>query len=221
MSDVAQPSGALRLRLWGEMAVFLVGGPIAMTALHGRAQLFAGLIAATSTAALLLHLTPGFRWRSLLKGPVLSEWRWFLGYVALVSTCLVILVLLFAPERFLAFPRYRFDLWLTVMMAYPFLSALPQELIYRALFFERYGALFPSPRVAILVNAALFGLAHLFYGTHVAVLLAAAGGVAMAAGYLRHRSFLFAVLLHATAGQILFTVGLGVYFYHGSIGATP
>lgn len=43
-------------------------------------------------------------------------------------------VSIWEPELLLSFPRHRPGLWLAVMGLYPFLSALPQELIYRVFF---------------------------------------------------------------------------------------
>jgi hypothetical protein len=60
-------------------------------------------------------------------------------------------------------------------------------------------------------------LAHLMFWNGVALALTAAGSVIFARAYLG-RGFLQAVLLHAVAGGIIFTSGLGVFFYHGAIG---
>jgi membrane protease YdiL (CAAX protease family) len=199
------------------MLVLFIGAPVAMAVFYGAYSLFGALLLLTLVAVVLLATTPGFSVRSLAILPTWRDWLWFVASVAVMGAVLVGLALWLVPHRFLAFPRYSPDLWLRVMLLYPLLSALPQEVIYRSLFFERYGALFPSATWAILTNAALFGLGHLFYGNLVAVGLSAAGGLVMAAGYLRRRSLIFAVLLHAIAGQILFTAGLGVYFYHGAI----
>ena len=43
-------------------------------------------------------------------------------------------------------------------------------------------------------------------------------GWVMGWAYLRRRSFLLACVLHSVAGQIVFTVGLGRFFYHGAVG---
>ena len=109
-------------------------------------------------------------------------------------------------------------LWLAIMVLYPFLSALPQELIFRALFFRRYRALFPSERAAVAVNGLVFALAHLMFWNWVAVALCIAGGVIFAVGYLGRGGFLQAVVLHAICGAIVFTSGLGIFFYHGGGG---
>ena len=75
--------------------------------------------------------------------------------------------------------------------------------------------------VLLIANGALFGFGHLFYDNWVTIAMTACGGAIMGWAYLRHRSVLLAWVLHALAGQIIFTVGLGVYFYHGAVGSAP
>ena len=55
-----------------------------------------------------------------------------------------LLVWLLVPGQALALPRRAPGLWVAILALYPFLSALPQELIFRVLFFRRYGGLFPG-----------------------------------------------------------------------------
>ena len=105
-----------------------------------------------------------------------------------------------------------------VMLLYPVFSAWPQEIIYRTLFFERYGGLFSLAPMAILVNGIIFGFGHLFYDNWITITMTAAGGVIMGWAYLRNRSTVLAWVLHSLAGQLVFTAGLGRYFYSGAVG---
>ena len=123
------------------------------------------------------------------------------------------------PDMFLSIVRYRPELWIMIMLLYPLLSAWPQEIIYRSLFFERYQVLFPSVPLLLLANGTLFGFGHLFYDNWVAIAMTAAGGVVMGWAYLRQRSMALAWVLHSLAGQLIFTAGLGRFFYHGAVPA--
>lgn len=210
-----------KTRLWLEFVALFVGVPLAMVATFGLYPLFPVIIGLAVIASLLLWATPGWRFAKLLKGPVLGEWRLILIYFALtLATCLAFVFAL-APERFLSFPLSNPGFWLIVVTFYPLLSAFPQEIIYRSLFFERYQSLFPNEWTAIIANGALFGFGHLFYDNWVTIAMTSVGGAIMGWAYLRHRSVLLAWVLHALAGQIIFTVGLGVYFYHGAVGSAP
>ena len=75
----------------------------------------------------------------------------------------------------------------------------------------------PSTLVA-LSSAFVFALAHLVFWNWVALVLTFVGGGIFAAAYLGRGGFALAVVLHAVAGAILFTSGLGGFFYHGAIG---
>ncbi|MGQ9685949.1 MAG: CPBP family intramembrane glutamic endopeptidase [Thiobacillaceae bacterium] len=116
-----------------------------------------------------------------------------------------------------ALPQQRPVLWLAILLLYPLISALPQELIFRVFFFHRYRALFPDPRTLPLVSAGVFALAHLVLGNWVAVLLSLAGGLLFAYNYARTGSLGLVTLEHGLWGDWLFTVGMGSYFYGGHV----
>lgn len=218
---VAQPVTVPRNQLWAEFVGLFLAAPLAMLLFFGLYPLFGALLAVTALSFVLLARTPGFRPRELLRGCVLCHWRLIAGFAAVAAGVAFTLALALVPGRVLELPRYRPDLWLTIMLLYPLLSALPQEVIFRTLFYRRYAGLFPDGRAALAVNAAVFSFAHLFYQNPVAIGLTLVVGVIFAWSYQRTGSFLLVVILHAIAGQMIFTSGLGVYFYHGAIGSTP
>ena len=199
------------------MAGLFIGVPLVMLATFGLYPLFPVILALAGLAAALLWRTPGFRFRELLSGPVIGEWRLVIGvFLATAATCMAVAALL-VPDQLFAIPLERPGLWIAIMVFYPLLSAAPQELIYRPLFFRRYGHLFPNERSAIAANAVLFGVGHLFYMNPVTILMTIFAGAIFAVAYLRHGSFLLACLLHGMAGQVVFTIGLGQFFYHGAV----
>lgn len=211
----ASPS---RAQLWIEFTALFVGVPLLMAATFGMYSLFAVVWALAGVALILLILTPGWTWSSLWKGSVLGEWKLILTFACGTAVVCIAFVLALVPDRFLAMPAYRTELWLMIMVAYPLLSALPQELIYRSLFFERYGALFPNTQMLIVANGLVFGIGHLFYMNALTILMTAVGGAFMGWAYTRGRSMLLAWVLHAIAGNLIFTMGLGLFFYHGAVG---
>lgn len=204
------------VRLWAEFLLIFAVLPLVMAFAMAPNIMWTALAGVTIATLVLLLFTPGFRWRSLLRGGLIADWRVTLLFVMATSVIAFGLVLWLVPGRLLSLPLYATDLWVRIMVLYPFLSALPQELVYRALFFERYGHLFPNVHLAIAVNALCFGLAHLFFMNWPALILTTLGGFIFAWAYVRKRSFGFACLLHALGGQIIFTSGLGIYFYHGA-----
>lgn len=219
MADAGLRTGVSRrrLRLWIEFALIFVVTPLVMALSLPATILWTGMAVMFAVAVVLLSLAQDFSWRSLLARPVVPDWFAFAGFIAVTSAIVFGLVLWLRPYALLSMPLHNRDLWLTIVCLYPFLSALPQEIVFRALFFGRYGSLFTDRRGAIAANAAAFSLAHLFYWNWPAVVLTALGGAVFAWAYREKGSFMFAWLLHAIAGQIVFTSGLGVFFYHGAI----
>lgn len=133
----------------------------------------------------------------------------------LVALLLVILVLIDRPDDFLAFPQERPMVWAIVMLLYPVLSALPQELLYREYFFTRYGKLFDAEWVLVLVSAVSFSFLHIIYDNGWALILSLAGGILFARTYQKTRSLYRVSLEHAIYGCLVFTIGMGSYFYEG------
>ena len=74
------------------------------------------------------------------------------------------------------------------------------------------------PFAAVAASAFVFALAHLLFWNWVALALTFAGGLIFARGYLGRGSFALAVVLHAVCGWVIFTSGLGSFFYHGAVG---
>jgi uncharacterized protein len=122
-----------------------------------------------------------------------------------------------APTLEWSFVRARPVFWAVVMVAYPVLSVYPQGLLYRAFFFARYAPLFPGRWTMIVASAAAFAFLHIIFRNPLAPALTLAGGLLFAFRYAETGSLATSCLEHALYGCWLFTVGLGPYFYHGTI----
>ncbi len=121
----------------------------------------------------------------------------------------------FLPDEFLRFPSERPLMWAAVMLLYPLAAVYPQELIFRAFFLRRYASLFPSILYAVAMSAIVFGWAHVGFGSPVSIFLSTVGGVMFASTYRASGSLRLACLEHALYGDLIFSVGLGAYFYSG------
>lgn len=210
-----RPGQPGRVRRGIEFALLFVAVPVAIAIFLPPRHMFEALFLFSLAGLGLLWFTGGFEWRDLLRGWGRFDWRIFLGFAAFTLATSILVLYLTRPEAVFSFlrrdPRFLILIW----ALYPLLSALPQELIFRVLFFHRYGWLFSGPRQAVLVNATLFSLAHLMYWNWIVAIFTFFGGMIFAIGYLR-RGFPWAWALHAIAGNILFAVGMGVYFYSGN-----
>ena len=123
-------------------------------------------------------------------------------------------VLIIDPSLLFGFPRTRPLLWLLVMLLYPLLSAYPQELIYRPFLFHRYQAIMPTPALLTTASVLAFSFLHVIFGNWVAVALTLPAGYAFTRTYRKTGSLLLASVEHAAYGCIVFTTGLGHFFYN-------
>ncbi len=145
-----------------------------------------------------------------------AAWREIVAIALATLLSGLAILSLSSPNSIFQIVRHRPEFLPVIWVFYPILSALPQELIFRPLFFHRYAVLLPAGRAAIALNAAVFSFAHLMYWSWVVAILTFVGGWFFARAYLE-RGFPSAWVLHAVAGNVLFAVGMGAYFYTGNV----
>lgn len=202
--------------LWAEFLGLFVAVPVAIAVLLPPGAMFPALFAFTVVGLWLLARTPGFRWCELKRGWDEVRWPVVAGFAAATLAVSLAVIWLTVPEAAFRLPREQPWLLAMILLFYPILSALPQEVIFRPLFFRRYGALVPSGAL-LAVNAGVFSLAHLMYWSAVVAAMTFAGGLAFGWAYRNRGSFPLAVVLHSVSGWVIFTVGLGVFFYSGNV----
>ena len=133
------------------------------------------------------------------------------------AAALVALLHRIHPDWLFSFVSSHPKFWIVVMFAYPVLSVVPQGVIYRAFFRERYAALFPNAAARTLVAAACFSFCHVFFLNVWALLLTFVGGILFWRTYEKTGSLLLANLEHALYGDLVFTIGYGGFLYHGTL----
>ena len=127
--------------------------------------------------------------------------------VLTISTYLII------PEYLFFLPRKMTWLWAIIMLMYPVWSVIPQELIYRTFFFHRYKTLFPN-RVSMIISSSLaFSFMHIIFENWVAIAFSLIAGIVLSIVYYNHKSLLGISIEHAIYGNLVFTTGLGTFFY--------
>ena len=136
---------------------------------------------------------------------------------AIAAALIGVAVWRFAPDLFLNLPRRNPVLWVAIMLLYPVLSVYPQSIIYRAFLFHRYGTMFGGATGALIASAVAFGFLHVVFRNSYAVALAAVAGLLFAARYLQTGSLFVSAFEHSLYGCLIFTVGLGRFFYHGAV----
>jgi membrane protease YdiL (CAAX protease family) len=142
-----------------------------------------------------------------------SQWKPIIIRFSIISIVIIVFVLNFSPDSFLILPRERPGLWILIMVLYPLWSVYPQELIYRTWFFHRYKDLFRNDIMLMIINALFFSFSHIIFRNLLVILLTFPGGLMFANTYRRSHSLMVVFLEHMLYGNLIFTVGLGQYFY--------
>ncbi|WP_299122482.1 CPBP family intramembrane glutamic endopeptidase [uncultured Winogradskyella sp.] len=136
-------------------------------------------------------------------------WRQTLIKLLVITAITSLYMLIVDKENLFIVIRTKPLLWVIILFVYSLFSVYPQELIYRTFFFQRYESLFKNESIFILVNAALFSLAHIFFKNSVVMFLTFIGGILFALTYKKTKSTLLVSIEHAIYGCWLFTVGMG------------
>lgn len=199
----------MQKRLYIELLLLFVGIPIVLAMpvylipklLVGASGLLYVVILAVREKQSLVNTTLVINWRHFLK---VLAYRFL---VIAAVTCLI--VALYFPDELFKVVLTDPIKWLVILFVYSLLSVYPQELLYRPFFFKRYGTLFESKRMLILINAVVFSLAHLFFESTLVLFITFIGGLVFAYTYYKTNSILLVCLEHALYGCWLFTVGMG------------
>jgi len=203
--------------LAAEYAALFFGGTTLYNAkLRGTPPIPALLVLGLGATA-YLRRSSGFDRAALWRPDALRERIGPMAALAGISALgLTAAVAAVRRENLFELPRRNPWLWLAVMVLYPVLSVYPQELVYRSFLFHRYAPVFGDGLGLVAASAAAFGYVHIVFGSWVSVVLSGAGGWIFALRYLQTNSLFTASVEHSVYGMLVFTVGLGRYFYHGA-----
>lgn len=152
-------------------------------------------------------------WSAITWGtmrPILIRW---------VTATLVIIGFTwwYEPDRLLHIPLHNPEIIPFLLIAYPLLSALPQEFIFCSFFMKRYGQFLKSDVAKIILSALVFGYAHMLFINWVAPVFSFFGGLIFAHTYIKTRSLSLVTIEHSLYGNSIFLAGIGMYFYSGGI----
>jgi membrane protease YdiL (CAAX protease family) len=216
----ARLAEAAKARLWAELALFFVGLPFLLFLVpYGQI-----------VAALVVLLAALYCWRWLKACPRYDSSRLFLTkdfcrhllrtlsvFLPLGAFALV-LAYFYTPEGFLAFPRREPLLFAALLIGYPVFSAYPQEVIFRAYFYERFRPILPRTWQLVAMNVLLFGWVHIFFGMWIMPVLGAAGAALFSRTYFRSGSLLQTAIEHGLWGLLLLSSGIGWALFTGLCG---
>ncbi len=207
-----------RLYLCAEFLVLFAGIPLLIMWSENRSLMFGALWAAALCVL-------GYMKIRINGFTHLKEWNYeaalrgmphVLIRFVIAAPLLTVFTWLAAPDALFRFPLEMTRLWLGVMFLYPILSVWPQEIIYRSFIFKRYNGVIAHKYGLLVLSALSFGFVHILFENAIALVLSTLGGFLFARTYYQTKSLALVCFEHALYGCLIFTIGLGIYFYSGA-----
>lgn len=204
-----------------ELVTLFIGIPLLLTLLAGRVNPLPVLAAVLVIVGIHLYRDPTFDRSVILRRDdfVRLFVRSILPLYLAGWLLLGAILWLYEPRLLFAFPRQAPHIWAIVMVGYPIASVVPQTVLYRGFFFHRYRPLLGNGWTMVLVAALVFAFGHIIFRSWVAIALTTVGGLLFSWRYRQTNSLLISAIEHALFGQMVFTLGYGVFLYHGSVRA--
>ena len=169
-------------------------------------------------AVVVLHRSGADILRFHIDWPAL---RYILARFVLLAALMTVFVIHFFPQMFFSLPRQHPLFWLLILLLYPLLSALVQEIVFRAFFAYRFESRIPNRSLFLLSNAILFAYIHSVFGNAIAVVFSFIGALLFMSTYLKTRSVAMSTIEHSLYGNLVFTLGIGQFFYHNGTHLPP
>jgi len=215
-----------RILLGMEYALLFFGIPLFMFLDTGFILPSTLLLPVLVVVILILRFGTGFKWNELIYLRIYRKGLVKDGVILLIcGACLVLYVLILFPDKLFNLPRANPLIWLALVAFYPVFSAYPQEILFRTYIFRRYRIVFTRDwqMIAasgftrdwqmIAASGLSFSFVHILYYHPISLILTLIGGIYLAAVYNRTRSVLYSAILHAIMGMLVFSVGLGEFFW--------
>ena len=136
-----------------------------------------------------------------------------------VVTTIILFILTYQvfPDKLFMIQENNPGLIWKILIFYPIFSALPQEFVFCKFFFHRYRCFFGDQLLMSAMSAFAFCVAHILFLNWVAPILGAMAGILFANTYRKTGSLAMVALEHSLYGNALFVLGLGWYFWGGSV----
>jgi uncharacterized protein len=161
-----------------------------------------------------LKRKPGFHFRELIFLRLNKNILLLHAFIVILSSIILFAaVVVFDRKNLLNLPRANPSVYIMLCILYPVFSAYGQEIIYRTFLFKRYRAIFRTNGQLIFASSIAFSFVHIVYYSHVSIILTFILGLYLSYTYLNTRSVLLTSIIHGILGDVIFTVGLGSYFW--------
>ena len=156
---------------------------------------------------LVASLTISLRFKNDIIEIILPKNKHFLYFISFDIFLIISMIILFGDDFFLKdldLTKYYFTS--VLFLSYLLLSVIPQEIIFRFLFFYKYKDYFNKFEI-LLVNSLAFSFCHLIYFDIYILLFSFFGNLLFTLNYIKNKSLLVVIVEHFLLGQTRMILG--------------
>ena len=156
---------------------------------------------------LVASLTISLRFKNDIKEIILPKKKHFLYFIFFDIFLIISMIILFGDNFFLNdldLKKYYFTS--VLLLFYLLFSVIPQEIIFRFLFFYKYKDYFNKFEI-LLLNSLVFSFCHLIYFDIYIVIFSFFGNLLFTLNYMQNKSLLVVIVEHFFLGQTLIILG--------------
>ncbi len=161
---------------------------------------------------LLASLTISLRFKNDIIEIILPKKKHFLYFIFFDIFLIISMIVLFGDDFFfkdLDLTKYYFTSFL--LLFYLLFSVIPQEIIFRFLFFYKYKEYFNKFEI-LLLNSLVFSFCHLIYFDIYILLFSFFGNLLFTFNYMKNKSLIVVIVEHFLLGQTLIILGFSDNF---------
>ena len=138
---------------------------------------------------------------------ILPKKKHFLYFILFDIFLIITMIMLFGDESFLKdLDLKKFYFTSILLLFYLLFSVIPQEIIFRFLFFYKYKDYFNKFEI-LLLNSLVFSFCHLIYFDIYILLFSFFGNLLFTFNYMKNKSLLVVIVEHFLLGQTLIILG--------------
>ena len=156
---------------------------------------------------LVASLTISLRFKNDIIEIILPKKKHFLYFIFFDIFLIISMIILFGDDFFLKdldLTKYYFTS--VLLLFYLLFSVIPQEIIFRFLFFYKYKDYFNKFEI-LLLNSLVFSFCHLIYFDIYILLFSFFGNLLFTFNYMQNKSLLVVIVEHFLLGQTLIILG--------------
>lgn len=156
---------------------------------------------------LVASLTISLRFKNDIIEIILPKKKHFLYFIFFDIFLIISMIKLFGDEFLLSnldLKKYYFTS--VLLLFYLLFSVIPQEIIFRFLFFHKYKDYFNKFEI-LLLNSLVFSFCHLIYFDIYILLFSFFGNLLFTFNYMQNKSLLVVIVEHFLLGQTLIILG--------------